>query len=300
MSDEEDFMEGISDEEPALSSSEEEEELRRHLDLFIEKSSRQKKEKKSTFEDEMSSELDKRFVEFQKLPGAKSVVPEDGSTITNPEGKKFYSDLYYDTDSEEEMETGKPRVSKKYSDKRRVLSNEELFYDPEIDEENQSWIDKKRRQYQPKVVGQSKVSKLPNSDAVLNCPACFTLLCLDCQRHDIYETQYRAMFVSNCSVDESQVLKLQPKISHKRKAKNFGRGKTEKPKKCSIDPATEEDTLAEALGNFSQNGIMMKREASKTLTINSYHPVKCGECGTEVAVYDQDEIYHFFNVISSY
>lgn len=30
-----------------------------------------------------------------------------------------------------------------------------------------------------------------------------------------------------------------------------------------------------------------------------YHPVRCSECNTEVAVYDQDEVFHFFNVLAS-
>ena len=30
-----------------------------------------------------------------------------------------------------------------------------------------------------------------------------------------------------------------------------------------------------------------------------YHPVRCSQCNTEVAVYDNDEIYHFFNVLAS-
>lgn len=38
------------------------------------------------------------------------------------------------------------------------------------------------------------------SDAVLSCPGCFTMLCLDCQKHDKYHNQYRAMFVVNCQV----------------------------------------------------------------------------------------------------
>ena len=33
---------------------------------------------------------------------------------------------------------------------------------------------------------------------------------------------------------------------------------------------------------------------------SKYNPVRCQECNTEVAVYDKDEIYHFFNVISSH
>ena len=31
-----------------------------------------------------------------------------------------------------------------------------------------------------------------------------------------------------------------------------------------------------------------------------YHPVKCDTCNTEVAMYDKDEIYHFFNVVASH
>jgi len=31
-----------------------------------------------------------------------------------------------------------------------------------------------------------------------------------------------------------------------------------------------------------------------------FHPVMCQVCKTEVGVYDSDEVYHFFNVLSSY
>ena len=30
-----------------------------------------------------------------------------------------------------------------------------------------------------------------------------------------------------------------------------------------------------------------------------YYPVRCTHCNTEVAVYDNDEVYHFFNVLAS-
>jgi hypothetical protein len=39
-----------------------------------------------------------------------------------------------------------------------------------------------------------------NSDAVLSCPCCFTIVCMDCQRHVRYCNQYRAMFVMNIGV----------------------------------------------------------------------------------------------------
>ncbi|KAK2972464.1 hypothetical protein RJ640_003890 [Escallonia rubra] len=57
----------------------------------------------------------------------------------------------------------------------QTLSDDELispsikpeFYDPDLDEKDELWIQKRRKgQY---------------SDAVLSCPACFTTLCLECQ-----------------------------------------------------------------------------------------------------------------------
>jgi hypothetical protein len=42
--------------------------------------------------------------------------------------------------------------------------------------------------------------ELPPSDAVLSCPACFSLICLDCQRHESFENQWRAMFAQHVRV----------------------------------------------------------------------------------------------------
>jgi len=64
------------------------------------------------------------------------------------------------------------------------LTNDDLLYDPEMDNDDERWINCQRRRYQPKTVQAGDVAsqRLPNSDAVLNCPACMSLLCLDCQR----------------------------------------------------------------------------------------------------------------------
>ena len=57
-------------------------------------------------------------------------------------------------------------------------------------------------------VGEGKVSsktvaalKPRDSDAVLSCPCCFHILCMDCQKHDRYANQFRAMFVIDVKVD---------------------------------------------------------------------------------------------------
>ena len=56
-----------------------------------------------------------------------------------------------------------------------------------MDDDDQRWINSQRQRYQP-AAGQpgaaAAARRLPNSDAVLNCPACMSLLCLDCQRSE--------------------------------------------------------------------------------------------------------------------
>lgn len=47
-------------------------------------------------------------------------------------------------------------------------SSKPEFYDPKLDDNDEVWAQKQRR---------GRIS-----DAVLSCPACFTTLCLDCQR----------------------------------------------------------------------------------------------------------------------
>eukprot|EP00466_Bigelowiella_natans_P021204 jgi/Bigna1/91285/estExt_fgenesh1_pg.C_950039 len=63
------------------------------------------------------------------------------------------------------------------------------LYDDKLDDNDQKWV---QDRYLPHTER--------TSDAVLNCPACFTVLSFDCQRHSYYPNQYRAMFVQNCKV----------------------------------------------------------------------------------------------------
>lgn len=58
------------------------------------------------------------------------------------------------------------------------------FYDSEADDKDEQWVQQQRQGRQ--------------SDAILSCPGCMTTVCIDCQRHEYYTTQYRAMFVMNC------------------------------------------------------------------------------------------------------
>lgn len=207
---------------------------------------------------------------------------------------KRYDDIYFDSDEE---------IEKKDSDNsfNQVLSNDELFYDPEMDRRDQMWMDERRlnphmllpsskkrknsvfrknnkknnevnsnNSLKRKKLQNSKNRRAHKSDAILDCPACMTTLCIDCQKHDIFPNQYRAMFVMNCTIDFTERFRYPQNAGQKKNHKVSLHGD-----KSSIVPLAEEKD-------------------------DIYYSVKCNECRTQVAMYDRDEVYHFFNIISSY
>ncbi|XP_057716175.1 E2F-associated phosphoprotein isoform X2 [Corythoichthys intestinalis] len=281
-------IEEPSDEERAASSSEDE------LDVLLSGTPEQKKklireyltgESESSsdddFEKEMEAELSStiRTMEDTWVPasartGENSTNTADDPTCANPEKPQMYDKIYFDSDSDEEdkptsSSAGRRRVQ------RRIPTNDELLYDPDEDERDQAWVDAKRSMYQRKRPAVSIHSQRPqpksrpSSDAVLNCPACMTTLCLDCQRHEKYRTQYRAMFVMNCSVNREEVLR------YKKQAEKTPRNRKRKKGEAEGTPAGMDGEEV-------------------------YHPVQCSECSTEVAVMDKDDVYHFFNILSSH
>jgi len=88
------------------------------------------------------------------------------------------------------------------------------------------------------------------SDAVLTCPSCMVTLCIDCQRHEVYSDQFRAMFVMNVRV--------------------------------ATTPSTH----------------LLRWKLPETYS-ERYYAVACAECSTEVAAYDENEIFHFCNVLAT-
>ncbi|XP_003748626.1 E2F-associated phosphoprotein-like [Galendromus occidentalis] len=142
-------------------------------------------------------------------------------------------------------------------------ANDDLFYDPDEDEDNEKWAQRQRQQSIFPASSSARVEPLPRSDAVLNCPGCMTLLCRDCQAHETKSGQYRAMFVLNCKPDTS-VQVPGPLTKDRRKRRRGGR-----------DQASESD--------------------DKML----FHPFHCNFCQTRIGVFDSDEVYHFLNVLAS-
>lgn len=121
------------------------------------------------------------------------------------------------------------------------------------------------------------------TDAILSCPGCFTTLCIDCQRHERYQNQYRAMFVMNCTIDATQRLR-QPRAGQSGAGrlgeKAFGAG-------------------SGAAGGAAAGGSGGTAGSAGAGEFESFRPVACATCGAEVGVQDEDEVVHFFSVIPS-
>ncbi|KAK9959651.1 hypothetical protein ABG768_009761 [Culter alburnus] len=297
-------IEEPSDEERAASSSEDE------LDILLNGTPDQKKklireyltgESESSsgdeFEKEMEAELSStmKSLEYSWTASLTQVVGQtsgssDSTSTANKPPIQEYDSIYFDSDSDEDDKAGSSQGLRRKQ--RSILTNDELLYDPDEDDRDQAWVDAKRKSYRhqrrlpPSANRKNKAQALPSSDAVLNCPACMTTLCLDCQRHEKYRTQYRAMFVMNCTVNKEEVLRY--KTTNKRKEKRHRKKARQESMSTSAEAEMESDAgLTDArLAGMNEEEI--------------YHPVKCTECSTEVAVYDKDEVYHFFNTLASH
>lgn len=86
------------------------------------------------------------------------------------------------------------------------------------------------------------------------------------------------MFVMNCTVKRDEVLRYT--TQQDRKQRNRKRRKSQRTEA----PPDETDGPTPAGMNADE----------------VYHPVQCSECSTEVAVFDKDEVYHFFNILASH
>lgn len=82
-------------------------------------------ESEDEFEEEMKQELEKRAREAQKG------------------GAEKYESIYFDSDEDQDEEEQDSRMHKRTDD--------DLLYDPEEDDQHQKYIDKIRRQYQPRI-----------------------------------------------------------------------------------------------------------------------------------------------------
>ncbi|KAM6566665.1 uncharacterized protein LOC115722936 [Cannabis sativa] len=163
---------------------------------------------------------------------------------------KSQGDLELESDKRDTTMDSPVQFSESSDDDEIDYSVKPELYDPELDDKDELWVQKKR--------------KGRHSDAVLSCPACFTTLSLVCQRHEKYLTQYRAIFVVNCKVGSKCLLR--DSISQLKSGK----------RRRETDESEVDQTVGE-----------------------TFKQVHCMVCSTEVGVMDEEEVYHFFNVLPS-
>uniref|UniRef100_A0A8C8IXV2 E2F-associated phosphoprotein n=1 Tax=Oncorhynchus tshawytscha TaxID=74940 RepID=A0A8C8IXV2_ONCTS len=246
------------------------------------------------FEKEMEAELSTTIKTMEckwappTAPAGEALGNNDNAATPGLPQPELYDNVYFDSDSDEEETAPSSSSGQRRRKQRSIPTNDELLYDPDEDDRDQAWVDAKRRRYNEKRRLQSSRNRrgqsqgLPSSDAVLNCPACMTTLCLDCQRHDKYRTQYRAMFVMNCTVNKEEILRYKTLNEKNLRSRKRRKGRQPEPTASTTMEATDSGAV---LGMGGEE---------------IYHPVQCTECSTEVAVLDKDEVYHFFNILASH
>jgi hypothetical protein len=117
---------------------------------------------------------------------------------------------------------------------------------------------------------------------------------MDCQQHDKYENQFRAMFVMNVAVHWDHVLQ------YCQTAQGLVRVGPE-PASTSIPtetetPSTQTQTQA-AVANSVEH---VPPVSSKNDKEEYYYQTVCANCQTQVAALDMnDEVYHFYGCLPS-
>ena len=64
---------------------------------------------------------------------------------------------------------------------------------------------------------------------------------------------------------------------------------------CKIDTSQRMKAPTKTKKSKSKNS-----EHSEDSQEETYYPVQCSACDTHVAMFDNDEIFHFFNVVTSH
>lgn len=188
-----------------------------------------------------------------------------------------------------------------------IHPTDNIFYGEDLDDDDEAYVYKNLRGGKPAKKGTSSLagannqaaegittnpalpSKPRNSDAVLSCPCCFAIVCMDCQRHVKYENQYRAMFVMGIEVD------WQHRLVHNTKTNGLIRYE---PPPIAENTTNSNSQIVVPEDHPHQQHSNPTSSATDRDTI--YYAVSCGNCHTMVAALDMnDEVYHFYDCLAS-
>ena len=206
----------------------------------------------------------------QNHPSTARVVTDAGETTDDASPKHL--SMMDDEDDEDDS-------------KLRFTTPDELF-DENLDDQDEAYVYKHLRSGVPENVRvrfkenvqQLSAYKPRSSDAVLSCPCCFNIVCMDCQRHERYAEQYRAMFVMGIVVKWDQRLVVSPK---------------------GLVPALPLATNRTD-GNAPDSIVGQEQADDQAQNEPVYYAVCCANCDTVVASLDMtEEVYHFYGCLAS-
>jgi len=145
---------------------------------------------------------------------------------------------------------------------------------------------------------QALLLKPRTSDAILSCPRCFNIVCMDCQQHEKYAGQFRAMFVMNIGVDWNKKIIYDEQVGELKLAASSGGAS-----RVENDTAMQEGDNSAVDGPDKiphDNSSLEQNTTIKQENGELYYSVHCSYCQYEVAALDmKDEIYHFFGCLPS-
>lgn len=145
-----------------------------------------------------------------------------------------------------------------------------------------------------------------NTDAVLSCPYCFHIVCMDCQRHTTYKNQYRAMFVMNILVRWD--MPLQYSNSNRCLEPYNIRVTDPSIHNHNSNVISDIETDATVASGGSITATLTTNDVNKAIKHDNdvsddntiYYTVCCANCQTTVAALDMtDEVYHFSGCLAS-
>ena len=181
------------------------------------------------------------------------------------------------------------------------------LYDENADKEDEAFVQQHLRQGVTPSLHDQSTARSPDqsgtsnterqnitkskTDTVLSCPCCFLTVCMDCQQHERYPNQYRAMFVMNIIVRWDLVLaydRRQKLLVPYQQPTTAASSSNQETSNVSIIPQRDRD--------------LNPMQSNDTITTEDeiYYTVCCANCNTQVASLDmRDEVYHFSGCLVS-
>ncbi|KAG7361651.1 E2F-associated phosphodomain containing protein [Nitzschia inconspicua] len=165
---------------------------------------------------------------------------------------------------------------------------------------------------------QLPVYKPRNSDGVLSCPCCFNIVCMDCQRHNRYPNQFRAIFVMGITVDWCKILVHDPLHQALIPKSEMSSPEYEEMEQLPTRPQQQQrhhhavpmvdEEEQHDIALVDQQSLSWLEEPVAAFTrwrppptkVGEYFAVECATCRTQVAALDmREEVYHFHGCLES-